>query len=74
MALVSITIPDAQVTRVVNAICDAYGYVAGQGVSKAEFARQALVQHVKNIVVGQEQATADAAALAAVVPPTVSIT
>lgn len=74
MATVSITIPDAQVARVVNAMCDAYGYVAGQGITKAEFARQSLVRHVKNIVVGQEQATADAAALAAVVPPTVDIT
>lgn len=64
MATVSITIPDAQLTRVVNALCDA----AGLSRSSAN-ARAAIIEHIKRTVINVERGVAEHAALAAVTPP-----
>ena len=73
MAVVSINIPDAELPRVVDAFARAYGWrsVAEHG-SKAAFAKQALIGHIRSTVRGVERADAEAAALAAVVVTEVS--
>lgn len=74
MATITITIPDAQVTRVLDGFCAAYGWDAEFGVPKAAFAKQKVAEHVRSIVLGYERALLDAAALAAVVAPDVTVT
>lgn len=57
MATISLTIPDAQLTRAVNALCAYGGFTT---VSNAN-AKAALAQAVKNIVLAQEQLAAQQA-------------
>lgn len=74
MATITLTIPDAQLTRISTALCKA----AGMPVSTAN-AKEAIINHVKAtvqnverseaIVAARAQAEADAAAIAA---PTVA--
>ena len=69
MAQVTITIPNGQLTRVVDAMCDVYGYTDGDG-PKPAFAQAKLVEHVRNIVRSVEQARQEREALDAITPPT----
>lgn len=57
MANITITIPDAQLSRAVNALCAYGGYVTVNNSN----AKAALAQAVKNIVLAQEQLAAQAA-------------
>lgn len=55
MANITITIPDASITRIVNAHAEVYNYdEAIVGVenppTKAEFTRQQIIKHVKYVV------------------------
>lgn len=61
MATVSIAIPDAQVARVVDAVCGRYGYGPGDG-TKAQFARKVLAQWVRETVIEWERQQAAEAA------------
>lgn len=71
MAQLTITIPDAQTARVFDAFAAAYGYQAtidGQPnpQTRAQFARQKVIEFIKNTVKAQEaQAAADSARSAA---------
>jgi hypothetical protein len=65
VATISVTVPDAQLTRVVDAVCAAYGWTAADG-PKPAFVRAQLAAHVKGIVRGVERAAAEQAAVAAV--------
>ena len=64
MATISFTIPDAQLTRVVNALCVTYGYQDTMGYTgtppdlvpvpnpetKGQFAKRMIAEHIKNCV------------------------
>ena len=71
MAQIVINIPAAQVSRVVDALCAAYGYTGDPADSAAKnaFAKQAVIDHIRRVVLGTERAVAEAAALAAVPDP-----
>lgn len=76
MAVISITIPDAQLTRVVDALC-AQGDFDNKGgaLTKNQFAKKYIIDHVTAIVLSREQTAAQvaaAAAAASVVPVTIT--
>jgi len=60
MAIISITIPDTVATRVVNALCSTYGYQAiitnpdgttnTNPITQGQFAKQQVIQFIKNTV------------------------
>lgn len=59
MAVISITIPDAQINRVVDGVCLAYNYQATIGGSpnpetKAQFAKRMLIERLKQMVMQGE--------------------
>jgi len=68
MATISLTIPDAQLTRVIGAIClqGNYQAVSHDGtpnpVSPAQFAKAYLISHVMGVVSYQESKAAGSAA------------
>jgi len=68
MAAISITIPDAQLPRVVSALCAAGGWTAANGAQGA-FARNVLMGMIRQCVINVESGAATAAAIAAL--PTV---
>lgn len=47
MAIISITIPDAQVSRVLDAVATRHGWLVGSGLTKAQFAKQYLIDVLK---------------------------
>ena len=65
MATITVTIPNAQVSRVVAAMCEAGGYTGdpANNVARNEFARTMVIQYVKNIVRGVEHSKAQTIAL-----------
>jgi hypothetical protein len=66
MATISITIPDNNINDVVDALCDAYGYSAESGLTKAKFAKRVVADFVKEIYRSQVGAkAADAARVSA---------
>lgn len=67
MATFSIDIDDAEVDHVLTSICAAYGYDPNGGIAVDVFARQCLIGYIKGLVVNQDLAAAQAAALAAIV-------
>jgi hypothetical protein len=63
MATITLTIPDAVMPRVVDALCAEGGYVSG---SRGAFAKQQVVDHVRRVVRQYESRVArDAAGAAA---------
>jgi hypothetical protein len=62
---ITITIPDAQVTRVLNAIADAKGFTGlnpqGGAETKAQFAKRMLIKTILEDVKRQEWSTSAAA-------------
>jgi hypothetical protein len=67
MAVISLTIPSAWDNRVLDAFANVYGWNASLGVSKAQFAKQKLIDHIKDVVIMNEgQAAADTAKQATV--------
>lgn len=67
MATVSITIPDASLARVVDALCKSGFWSADTGLTRNEFARQEVARMIRQRVIETERQTllADAAAAAA---------
>lgn len=55
MATITITIPDNQVARVVDAMCLAYGYRADDG-DRVNFVKARLMDHLRQIVAAVEVA------------------
>lgn len=53
-----LTIPDAQIPRIVDAIAIRFGFVAGQGQTKNQFAKAQLIKWLKDNVGFQEAQTA----------------
>jgi len=62
--IISLTIPDAQKDRIIDAFCAHYGYDVHKkdGETKAAFAKRMLYTIIKNVVISQEaKQAADAA-------------
>ena len=68
MATITINIPDAQLTRVADALSKAYGWKAGDG-PKLAFVRAAVAAQIKTMVLQVERTDAELAAVAAVPAP-----
>ena len=60
MATISITIPDAQVSRVVDALCTGGHYSDDLGVTRNTFAKQEVARLVKERVLLVEREAIDA--------------
>lgn len=58
MATISITVPDAVVARVLDAIAAQYGYDATRDGTKAQFAKAILARFMKEVVVAYEATAA----------------
>lgn len=56
MATITITIPDDKTARVVNALCAAGDYNPDTDGPKAAFAKQQVIQWVRNMVLSVEAA------------------
>lgn len=69
MAQITITIADAQLSRVVDAICIAGSWNPDLGITKNAFAKAFLVNYVKSTVLSVEYRQAQETALSAVVMP-----
>lgn len=54
MATLQITIPDAILARVLDAVAAANGYDPASGLTKAQFARNVLARLIKDMVKSQE--------------------
>jgi hypothetical protein len=54
MATISITIPDAALTRVINAVCGIYAYDPASGLTQAAFAKQQVANFVKKTLLDWE--------------------
>lgn len=50
MANITLTIPDAQLARVVDAVCVVHGWTQASGLTKPQFAKQVLRDIVASIV------------------------
>ena len=68
MATITITIPDAQLARVLDALARAYGWKTGDG-PKPAFVRAAVAAQLKTMVVQVERGEAERSAVAAVPAP-----
>lgn len=69
MATITITIPDAQLTRVLDTLAKAYGWKTSDG-PKPAFVRAAVAAQLKTMVLQVERSDANSAAVAAVPEPT----
>lgn len=75
MADIVLTIPTAQVARVVDALCAVGGYAGDPDdqIGRREFARGVLRDHLRSTVLAYEQRQAAAEALASVVVQPVTV-
>jgi hypothetical protein len=59
MAQIAITIPDAQLSRVIAAFCNSYGYAEAvaitPGLTQAQFAKQQVLAFIRSTVINYEQ-------------------
>lgn len=55
MAVITITIDDAQFDRVVNAFSMAYNYSPTLGITKAQFAKRQVIAYVRSVVRAVEE-------------------
>jgi hypothetical protein len=69
MASISISYPDDQQDRIVDALCYDGGWSADLGVTRGAFAKRMVAQLVKDRVRTVEEERARVAALAGVTPP-----
>lgn len=65
MAIISLTIPNDKVARIVDAICARYGYQelingVANTQTKSQFTKEWMIKQLKNAVKEHEQATANA--------------
>lgn len=61
MATITINIPDAQVSRVLEAFTEGFGWTAASGMTKAAFAKAKVAEYVKETTLGYERQKAAAA-------------
>lgn len=54
MATISIDIPDAAITRVRDAFASEFGWTSESGVTKSAFAKQQIVEYVKQVTRNHE--------------------
>ena len=54
MPLITISLPDAALTRVKNAFASAYEWDPASGETKADFAKRQVILFMKGVVRGQE--------------------
>jgi hypothetical protein len=67
MASISITIPDAVLSRVLDAFAARYGWESAGGQTKAQFAKSRVIEFIRDVVRAHEAtAVAEAARVAAV--------
>lgn len=50
MAEIKLTIPDLQISRVTNAMAARHGWTSGSGLTKAQFAKQHIIEMVMDDV------------------------
>jgi hypothetical protein len=79
MANIVLTIPDAQLVDVIDAICFVHKYDALSGLTKAQFAKNVLIEMVKNAYrsakaaeIHQTHSATIATEIAAVVDPNIT--
>lgn len=58
MAQLSVTIPDGELARVIDGICGSTGWKAESGLTKQQWAKRAVANWIKKVVVNQERAVA----------------
>lgn len=63
MAQINFTIPDDKINRVLDAFANSFGYQAGQGQTKAQFAKAKIRDYIREIVVRSEGRAAQQVAL-----------
>ncbi len=68
MATITITIPDAQLARVLDTLSKAYGWKTSDG-PKPAFVRAAVAEQLKKMVLQVERSEAESVAVAAVPAP-----
>lgn len=56
-ATITVTVPNAVLTRVLDAFANKYGYKAAGGQTKAEFARDRVIDFIKQTVKTSEDDT-----------------
>lgn len=66
MATITITIPDAVLSRVLEGMCAAGGWTAESAVPKSAFAKNMIIDYIKATVRRTEDRAASQAAVAAV--------
>lgn len=67
--IISINIPNENDTALMQAYCAQLGWHSGLGVTRAVFAKQQIIKHIKDTArVHEMQAAAEAAKLAAAAP------
>lgn len=66
MAEITLVIPDGQLQRAVDALCEAGGWTADDNVSKPQFAKEMVANYVRESVRAVERSRAEATALATV--------
>lgn len=69
MADITVTIPDPQVQRVIDALCGFGGWTAETGLTKAQFAKAQVAEHLKRTVKNWEEQEAQRTAVLAVETP-----
>jgi hypothetical protein len=57
MATMTINLPDAHANRIIDAFAVQYGWSAGLGVTKAQFAKSKVIEFIKDTVKHAEQDT-----------------
>lgn len=61
---ISITVPDAQQTRVIDSFCQKHGYDVALGLTKIQFIKRIIARFIKNSILENEVGPyADAAAV-----------
>lgn len=63
MAQIIFDVPDDKLTRLIDAFAKVYGFVPGQGVIRAQFAKGKIRDYIKEIMVRAEGLEAQRAAL-----------
>lgn len=71
MAQISLTIPDAALDRVIDALCARGTWTPELGIPRGQFAKQQLAAWLKEEVKAYERAKAERAVFLTVVDPTV---
>lgn len=69
MASITISVPDAQVQRVLDAFCATFGYNPATDGTKAAFTKKQMAQYAKEVTLAYEVNLAAVEAQKAYLPP-----